>query len=428
MRLLRTTATVAVLAAFAGSGVGIASAGETKTRTTLGIRAAKSAVFPGGSDRISGQLRAAGVGPVAGATVSLAARPAGAESFTEIASKATGERGGVGFVVTPTTTTRYALVFAGDESNRSSRSGVVRVAVRQRIETRLGIRLASSSVSPGGSDIVRGRLHTRRHGLPGRTVALVARTAATPWTAVSSATTGRYGGVHFTVTPAETTRYALVFHRTQRLAGTRSRVVVVHVGEPTSLTIAVATKSIDPGDSDSVSGVLASAGEPLAGQTVLLRARPAGAEQGSTIDSAETGADGGVAFTVTPVTTTHYRLVFRRTADYQRTVSDPGAVIVRRPTSLSIRVRDDSITAGATDVVSGSLRTPRRALPRRLVTLLARPAGTEDWTVVGSRRTGRHGFVAFRVQPGESVDYELAFGPTARYQACHSGVVTVTVS
>ena len=426
----RLTAVVTAAAVIVAGGAGAAAAAESKTRTSLSIREARSAIFPGGTDHVGGQLRATGVGPLAGATVALEARPAGSDTFSQVATATTGENGGVHFIVQPGGTTRYELVFAGDDNDRPSHSGIVTVVVRHRIPTALGIRADQTSIAPGDSDTVRGRLHLahRRRGLPGRTVYLTQRSVGSDgWSVVASATTGEHGGVAFPVTPSTSTRYALVFRHTRRLARARSRVVTVFVGQPTALSIQVGSRSVDPGGSDSVSGALTSAGQPLAGQTVLLRARPVSADTASTIGSATTGPDGRVTFTVTPAEKTRYRLVFRRTADFAPARSVAVTVAVRQPTSLSIRATHDTVAAGDPDGISGVLLTRSRPLRRRVVTLLERPAGTTDWTTVGSHRTGDRGFVAFRVHPTVTEDFQLVFGPTDNFQACHSGVVTVSV-
>ena len=99
-------------------------------------------------------------------------------------------------------------------------------------------------------------------------------------------------------------------------------------------------------------------------------AAPASADAPSTIGSATTGTDGSVTFTVTPTEKTGYRLVFRRTADDAAARSDVAVVAVRKPTSLSIRAKHDTISAGDPDGISGVLLTHTRPLPGRLVTLL----------------------------------------------------------
>jgi hypothetical protein len=125
-----------------------------------------------------------------------------------------------------------------------------------------------------------------------------------------------------------------------------------------------------------------------------------------------------VSFSQSPTADTIFRLLFRATAPDARSVSPPATVLVRRATSLSIRVEGDTIR--------GTLFGPRNnPLRHRDVTLQASPAGTGTWADVATKRTGRHGGVAFSVTSGAATDYRLVFVQTARYQSCQSGVVTI---
>ncbi len=62
-------------------------------------------------------------------------------------------------------------------------------------------------------------------------------------------------------------------------------------------------------------------------------------------------------------------------------------------------------------------------LGHRPVILLARAAGSADWTFEGTRLTQRHGVVKFPVDPAADSAYRLVFLGTARLQPAHSGVV-----
>ncbi|HVV77454.1 MAG TPA: hypothetical protein VHC43_15620 [Mycobacteriales bacterium] len=207
-----------------------------------------------------------------------------------------------------------------------------------------------------------------------------------------------------------------------------------------SLSIAVAQQSIAPGASDTVSGVLTKAGAPQPGDTVYLRARTNGRHhRAHRVGSATTGADGTVSFTVTPKRTTHYRLVFRESASVTPTGSPTpvptpvshGPVVARsgvatihvvRETTLSIRARE----ARRGELLAGELRTGRRSLPGRKVTLQERAAGSESWTPVRTERTRRHGVVVFRVAlPSAPEEYQLSFAGGPNLHASQSAVVTI---
>jgi hypothetical protein len=229
----------------------------------------------------------------------------------------------------------------------------------------------------------------------------------------------------FQVTPASTTRYQLAFFGNKKQQPSRSGVVTVRVLDTTSLPISVGSSSIDPGESTTVDGVLSLDGTPLAGQTVNLR----GAERHhklAYLASAVTASDGSVSFPVTPAATSHYRLVFRRTANYAGARSAIATIHVRMPSSLSIRARQGR---HGNEIISGDLRGSGHGLAHRKVILQDRPSGTTTWSTVRSKLTRRHGLVGFSVRaPKSSEDYQLVFPGGPIHDGCQSGVVTVTVA
>lgn len=206
-----------------------------------------------------------------------------------------------------------------------------------------------------------------------------------------------------------------------------------------SLSIALAEKSIDPGASDAVSGVLTKAGIPQSGDTVYLRARVNGRRHhGHRVGSAVTGPDGSVSFTVTPIAKTHYRLVFRAASSTSPTTSPTPSPVSRRSTvaarskvvtvhilrnsSLSIRSREGR----RGEVIQGQLRGAGHSLPGRKVTLQERSVGSDTWTPVSTHRTRRHGVVIFRVDPPTAPEeFELSYAGGPNYHGCQSGVVTI---
>jgi hypothetical protein len=414
-----TTATVT-----AGGLVATTTAGATeKTATSLSIREARQLILVGNDNRISGQLRANGHGALAGATVELLKKLPNATSWTAVRSKATNTNGVVAFIVSPRRTARFELAFAGDAAHFATHSGVVTTTVVRRLPTAIDASAAPNSISPGGSADIRGRLHLARstghpRPLPDRTLTLEQRNADGTWTAIGTRTTNAHGVVHFTVSPTQTTRYALFFHRTRHLRGTRSNGVTVFVGQRTALSITQSAGSVNPGQAVTISGVLTENGSALAGKTVELRARPVGSNTATTAATGTTASDGTVAFSPVPAADTIYRLLFRHT-DADATALSPAAVVlVRRPTSLSIRFDGSA--------VRGTLFGPHNnGLADKLVTLQSSPAGADTWSDVGSKRTGPHGGVGFAVAPATATDYRLVFAATPRYQACQSGTVTV---
>jgi hypothetical protein len=288
-----------------------------------------------------------------------------------------------------------------------------------RANTHLAVHTSARAISPGGSDVITGRLAHRGHGLAGRTVVLKDRAAGTTgFVTDGTATTGPHGRVTFTVTPSVRTVYRLVFAGGEALRPSTSRPVVVRV-RAAGLTISTAAKSIEPGDSDSVSGVLTDKGTPVSGATVKLRDHVVGSRRGgfALVATATTGTDGSVTFPVSPTVNTRY------------VRSKIATVHVRRTSSLSIRLKDSSISPETSAIISGQLRGAHKGLAGREVTLQDRPSGSSTWTDVAHHRTKKAGMVHFApVPPTASEDYQLVFAGGVNYDGCQSGVVTVTVS
>jgi 5-hydroxyisourate hydrolase-like protein (transthyretin family) len=291
-----------------------------------------------------------------------------------------------------------------------------------RSATSLGIRVGRHAIGSGGSDRVVGRLTNRRHGLPGRTLVLESKQpATTTWSVVARRATHRRGRAAFTVMPAATTRYRLVFFGGPALRPSRSRGRTVVVRDQ-RLTIAVSPHSIDAGQSATVSGVLTDRGSPSPGVTIDLLAKQVGSHDGfAAAGTAVTGTDGSVTFPVMPTTSTRYRLKDPATSSSQAVASGTRTVTVRSASSLSIRTRQGHTR----EAVSGDLRGGGHGLAHRRVTLQSRPTGGTTWAAVKAHRTGRHGMIRFHVRiPTASTDYRLVFAGGRAFDASASGVVT----
>lgn len=321
--LLRRTSAIAVIAMAAStlvSGTAATSAGPHTT--SIAIRAASTAVKPGGTTTILGNLRVGSGQALPGKTLTLQARLGSDAEFLPVSTAISGPNGGVAIKVTPAETTRYRWVFAGDAAARASRSGVATVAVRvpqnapTRLPSSLSIRAAHPVVNPRGTDTVSGRLLSRKVPLRNKIVVLVARPAdSTTWGFVAAKRTGPRGGIAFVVRPSVGTYYKLLFQGTPRFRKARSAVVHVAI-RSTALSSAVSAATVAPGVSAVVSGVLTKSGLGYGEQAVQLWGKPAGTDQRfAALDSATTAADGSVSFTVTPNRTMRYFLFFPRTAD-----------------------------------------------------------------------------------------------------------------
>jgi hypothetical protein len=291
--------------------------------------------------------------------------------------------------------------------------------------TTLSIRVARGAINPGGGDIVRGDLQARGHHNAGRRIVLRAHPqGATSWTDLQRHRTARHGQVAFQVSPDVTTRYQLVFRGNKRQQASHSGVVTVRVLDTTSLVVSTASKSIDPGQTDTVNGALSLDGSPLAGQTIRLLGATRHHKL-ALMGTQVTDTSGDVSFSVTPPSTSRYQLVFRGTADNHGARSAVTVIRVRQQSSLSIRARAHN----GNEIISGVLRGGSHALRHHKVTLQSRPSGTTTWQNVATHRTGRRGFINFTIAaPTQSTDYQLVFGGGPVYDGCQSGVVTVTVS
>jgi hypothetical protein len=288
----------------------------------------------------------------------------------------------------------------------------------------LSIRAEHSAINPGGGDVIRGDLQAARHHDAGRRITLRARPTGSTWSAVKRHRTGARGLVSFQVAPTVTTRYQLFFAGNRHQQASHSGVVTVRVLDTTSLTISVGSGSIDPGQSDTVNGVLSLDGTPLVGDTVGLRSATRH-HRLHAAGSAVTGADGSVSFSVTPASTSHYVLVFRKTTQNAGARSAEATIRVRLPSSLSIRARTGQ---HGRELISGELRGGGHGLVHRKITLQDRASGTTAWTTVKSKFTRHAGNISFSVPaPSASEDYQLVFPGGPVYDGCQSGVVTVTV-
>jgi hypothetical protein len=226
-------ATAATAIALAGAAVTSSAAGAAthhtrKLPTSLSIRLVKHT--KDGFDVIRGQLRSHHV-PLRHKTVLLESRTA-TTKFAVVDSARTGAHGVAAFKVSlPAETTKYKLVFAPHPNFRASQSGVVTIHVASTpppppVSTSLSIRLVKHPKK--GFDAISGQLRSHRVGLGGKTVLLESRTAGTKFAVIDTGTTGVHGVVRFKeATPAETTKYKLVFEAVPGFKASHSGVVTV---------------------------------------------------------------------------------------------------------------------------------------------------------------------------------------------------------
>lgn len=425
--LRRAAATVAAVATAAGlTAVPALQAHATdRAITSLSIRAVHQAIRPGAGDTITGDLRIAGPATPAGRTVTLEARPMGADGFTPIGTATAGDKGGLHESVTPDVTTRYRWHYDGDTDARPSTSGVATVRVRtpqhhaNRIATSLSIRAARHVVRLDGADVVMGELRAGRVPLRHRSVLLVSRPVGTDqgWTFEAAHLSGRHGKVAFRVEPATDTAYQLVFLGTGLLRPSHSAIVRILTRPDVSIT--ADPTLIDRGDTTTISGVASDEGTPIAGATVKLLARRVGHHHVAVLGSSITADDGSVSFAASPGVSTVYRLHLIASTGVRGALSPAARVTVRIPTSLSIRGR-----ATPTDfVVSGVLLGGGHPLAHRPIILWAQAPGSPDWTDAGTATTNRNGLVKFHEAPAPGTGYRLAYAGGPRFSPSSSGTV-----
>jgi hypothetical protein len=201
-----------------------------------------------------------------------------------------------------------------------------------------------------------------------------------------------------------------------------------------SISIRLAHAVMKPGGTDRVLGNLAVAGAATGGgRTVSLEARPAGTDGFVPVGTTTSGPKGGLALTVAPQVTTHYRWAFAGDTDARPSRSGIATIRVRTPqhaptrirTTLSIRAVRHLVALDGTDVVRGRLLSGRVPLRHRQVLLLSRPVGGDTWALEGAHLTRRDGGVRFRVQPDADSAYQLVFLGTALLRPSRSGIVRV---
>ena len=199
--------------------------------------------------------------------------------------------------------------------------------VPHRFPTSLSIRAAKSTIHPGTTDVVSGVLLSGRDPLAKETVELLGRTAGHAFSLDATSITGPKGGVSFTVKPAQTKQFELVFPGSSTFLPSHSGVVTIVVGWPTSLSIRAAKSTIFLGSTDVVSGVLLSGPYPLPRETIDLFGRTAG-HPFSLDATSVTGPKGGVSFTVKPAQTKQFELVFPGSSTFLPSHSGVVTIVV----------------------------------------------------------------------------------------------------
>lgn len=233
--LTRTVAGTAIAATAmltAAGAAGAATSGTAaKTPTTLSIMAAKAKIVVGQKDLITGTLLT-GTKPVVRQVVRLYRYNPAHKKWMLARADVTGKYGHVFFTVKPAFTTTYELVFLGSPRFARSHSGPATVVVLPvpRASTTLSIAAAAGTITAGQKDLITGTLLTGSKPLARQVVRLYRySTTAKKWILAEAHVTGKLGRVFYTVKPAATTSYELVFLGRAHLLPSHSAVATVTV-------------------------------------------------------------------------------------------------------------------------------------------------------------------------------------------------------
>lgn len=163
--------------------------------------AAPTSVKLGAPATVTGTLTTTDGTAVSGAKVSLQAKASGATKFTTVKTVTSGAKGKVTAVVTPTRTTTYRWVYAGDATHAAVTSATDVVKVPAVTVT---AHLVKTSVAKGSKAVVKGTVGTVSRKV---TVTLQRRTASGAWVNVKHVSTK--GAFSFSVkqTATGTVRY-----------------------------------------------------------------------------------------------------------------------------------------------------------------------------------------------------------------------------
>jgi len=222
-----TTIAAAVLSV---AGTASAStAAPAKAPTTLLIGAAHWNTTPGAKDTITGVLETKGK-PVANKWVKLFPVSRGHLEGRGIAARETGPRGGVAFVVAPTATTTYELVFSGTPAYAYSHSAPATIKVH-KVPTTLAVTVAADKSAPK-DDVITGTLKAGGKPVANRWVyeykQVTNKDGKKSWKGVAGKETGKAGNASFVVPVTSTaTTYELVFWSGEVLATSHSVPVTI---------------------------------------------------------------------------------------------------------------------------------------------------------------------------------------------------------
>lgn len=182
--------------------------------------------------------------------------------------------------------------------------------------TSLSIAASQGAIAAGQRDSISGTLLAGGSPAAHRVVVLERyNNRAHKWRPIRMKLTDHAGAVTFTVRPAMTREYEIVYRGNSTLPAARSGAVTITVTGsvpkgPSALSIAAAPTSIAAGGSAKISGVLTSGSKPLAHRVVFLVRFDPATKKWVRVAVHRTGQDGGVLFVREPSSTATFELVF----------------------------------------------------------------------------------------------------------------------
>jgi 5-hydroxyisourate hydrolase-like protein (transthyretin family) len=216
---------------------------------------------------------------------------------------------------------------------------------------------------------------------------------------------------------------------TLSVAGAASAATHRQAKTPTTLSITEAATTINPGQTDVISGRLLTGPKPVVGKTVYLYDYDSAAKKWEPLAVDLTGSAGRVKFTVAPAATTAYELQFHGSPTLAASRSGGATVLVTRPsTTLSAAEATAVIAPGQSDVITGTLLTAAAPVADVAVRIYRYNSAEHAWVLHDVADTNSSGQVAFTVTPGATDYYQLFFEGNAAEAPSHSGVVTVLVT
>jgi hypothetical protein len=182
--------------------------------------------------------------------------------------------------------------------------------------TSLSITASQSTIAAGQRDTIGGTLLAGGSPAAHRVVELERyNDQRHTWRPIRIKLTNHAGAVTFTVRPAMTREYEIVYRGNSTLAASRSGVVTITVTGsvtkgPSALSITAAPTSITAGGSTKISGLLTSGSKPLAHRIVFLARYDPTTKKWVRVAVRRTGPNGGVLFVREPSSTATFELLF----------------------------------------------------------------------------------------------------------------------